>query len=238
MSTANDRSRKRQNFFARKYAKISRKIVGLYRVWVLGNVFPREVRRWFNDKGDETLRLQYDLKPDSVVFDVGGYKGDFAERISSLYGCYAYIFEPSKEFYEICLNRFRGNDKIRCFNFGLSDVDGTFILSDDADGSSVKPDNTNGQGTVVRVRRFSDVIRELDVKKIDLIKINIEGGEYDLLPHIIEEGFVGDIGNIQVQFHTFIKDAKPMRARINKMLERTHKCDWCYVFVWENWSLK
>ncbi|MCK5184418.1 MAG: hypothetical protein KAQ95_08940, partial [Candidatus Heimdallarchaeota archaeon] len=35
---------------------------------------PEEKRliSWFNDKGDQTLRLNYDLTKKSIVFDVGG----------------------------------------------------------------------------------------------------------------------------------------------------------------------
>ena len=40
-----------------------------------------EFQRWFADNGDRTHRLNYDLNSNSVVFDVGGYKGDFAFSI-------------------------------------------------------------------------------------------------------------------------------------------------------------
>ncbi len=79
-------------------------------------------------------------------------------------------------------------------------------------------------------------MRELEVDRIDLIKINIEGGEFDLLPHMMSDPMTTEIDNIQVQFHTFIKRAKKMRRAILKKLSETHKCDWCYTFVWENQS--
>ena len=41
-----------------------------------------EVARWFKDKGDQTLRLDFPLlDSNSIVFDVGGYAGDFANKI-------------------------------------------------------------------------------------------------------------------------------------------------------------
>lgn len=57
-----------------------------------------EVKRWFRDKGDETLRLSYPLNEDSTVFDLGGFQGDFANQINIRYRCYVYLFEPSVEF--------------------------------------------------------------------------------------------------------------------------------------------
>jgi len=39
----------------------------------------KEVQRWFSDGGDYELRLDYNLDDESVVFDLGGYQGWFAE---------------------------------------------------------------------------------------------------------------------------------------------------------------
>lgn len=40
----------------------------------------------------ENLRYNYDLNEDSVVFDLGGYKGEWTEKIFSKYRCYIYVF--------------------------------------------------------------------------------------------------------------------------------------------------
>ena len=50
-----------------------------------------ERTKWYRDKGDENLRLEYNLYEDSIVFDVGGYVGDFAEKISKKFGCKIYL---------------------------------------------------------------------------------------------------------------------------------------------------
>lgn len=225
-----------ETYFQRKVRKLTNKAKRAYRVWILRDPFPTEVRRWFADKGDETLRLDYDLNEASVVFDVGGYQGDFADKISNRYNCHVFVFEPSKDFYDACVERFEKNDKVRCFNFGLGHLNETVSLSDAADASSTKLGPPEDASTSVSIRIFSEVVRELEIKHIDLIKINIEGGEFDLLPHMMSDPMITEIDNIQVQFHTFIKDAKKMRRAILKKLSETHKCDWCYTFVWENWS--
>ena len=49
---------------------------------------------WVRDNGDHTLRLDYDLNEDSIVFDVGGYRGDFTSAIFNKYNCNVYVFEP------------------------------------------------------------------------------------------------------------------------------------------------
>ena len=194
-----------------------------------------ERTKWYREKGDEKLRLNYELNEQSIVFDIGGYIGDFSNSIYEKYKCNIYIFEPSTSFYKICLERFKNNNKIFCFNYGLSDSDNEFLLSDEKEASSI---TKNKNGVVVKIRKFSKVFEELNVNKIDLLKVNIEGSEYDLMPHIIEEKLIERINNIQIQFHIFISDAKLKRDKINNSLKKTHKRDWCYWFVWENWSLK
>ncbi len=195
-----------------------------------------EVKRWFRDKGDETLRLSYPLNEDSTVFDLGGFQGDFANQINIRYRCYVYLFEPSVEFFEKCEKRFTQNSKVHCFNFGLSDENGRFTLSNEGDGSSIlHKSDANGIETVT-VKKFSDVFDSLHIKNVDLIKINIEGSEYQLLDHMISSGLIEKFENIQVQFHDFVDNAKELRNTLTEKLSKTHHRTWCYEFVWENWQ--
>ena len=60
----------------------------LYKIYILKDEFTIEVKKWFADHGDQTLRLEYpELNSDSIVFDVGGYSGDFSEAIIERYNC-------------------------------------------------------------------------------------------------------------------------------------------------------
>ena len=43
--------------------------------------------KWFDIKGDKTLRLQYPLNEESIVFDLGGYHGQWASDIFNKYMC-------------------------------------------------------------------------------------------------------------------------------------------------------
>jgi FkbM family methyltransferase len=193
-------------------------------------------KRWSKLRGDQTLRLDYPLGPDSVVFDLGGYHGDFSQAIHERYGCSVYLFEPVKAYYDHCVARFRDTPRIRCFNFGLGDGNGTFHISDAGDGSSLYLDSP-GQpaGTRAEIRDFHEFVLAQGVPRIDLIKINIEGGEYDVLPRMIQCGYIGKIGHLQIQFHDFIPDAPRKRDAIRHDLARTHQEAWCFKFVWESW---
>lgn len=218
------------------YIKLARKINHLYKLYILRDPFLCNVKKWFADQGDETLRLDYPLNTDSVVFDVGGYLGDYADAIHKKFGCRVYVFEPVPMFYEECVKRFNNNPSITCFNYGLSSVSGWFEMRLDDNGSSFK---TIEGGTLqqAQIRAISEVISDLDINKIDLIKINIEGGEFDLLPAIIDSGLINRIKYVQVQFHNFITHAVENRLAICNSLEKTHREMWNYEFVWESWEL-
>lgn len=198
--------------------------------------FKAAVERWFRDKGDETLRLNYPLGPESVVFDLGGYKGDFAHSIHTRYGCRVFVFEPVKHYYSECVERFKGNDKIVCLNYGLSDADGSLRISNEGDGSSIIKNNARPDSEEVFVKRFDTQFAVLGVQHIDLLKINVEGAEFLILPHLIKCGLMPRIEHLQVQFHSFYMGAKVLRDEIRAQIAKTHVESWNYTFVWESWT--
>lgn len=194
--------------------------------------FKTEVARWFIDRGDLTHRINYDLKPDSIVIDIGGYKGDWAEAIISKYKCYIYIFEPVRSFYEYIYDRFSDNNKVFIYKFGLGPRTETVDIGVNNDASSLFIETSN-------IEKISIMACEIFLDKmpnIDLIKINIEGGEYDLLNHLIKKDLISRLRNIQVQFHTFVPDCVDKRQAIRCELSKTHKLTYNYDFVWENWE--
>jgi hypothetical protein len=107
-------------------------------------------------------------------------------------------------------------------------------MSLDADASSSF--GSRGMPLEVRIRDVADVISEERVAWIDLMKINIEGGEYELLERLIGSGIVQRCAHIQVQFHSFVPNARDRRARIREMLGATHRVTYEYEFVWEDWQ--
>ena len=218
--------------------KIRSVLKRLFFQYVLKDNFYREVARWFKDKGDETLRLSYPLTQESIVFDVGGYHGDFAADLNKRYGCNIYIYEPVPEFYRSCVNRFQDNKKITCFNYGLSSGNDWLDIGLAENASSFSSPHATGETQKVQIRSIVECIKELEINKIDLLKINIEGGEFDVIPAIIESGDIGKIQFLQVQFHDFVNDAKSRRTNIRNQLANTHAEMWNYEFVWESWKLK
>ena len=219
-------------------SKAQAKLIFLYRRHILREPFLLQVSRWFKDKGDEALRLNYPLTQESIVFDVGGYHGDFAAELNERFGCKVYIFEPVPEFYQKCVNRFQDNKKITCFNYGLSSTNSWLDIGLAENASSFSSPHVTGETQRVQIRSIVECINELKINNIDLMKINIEGGEFDVLPAIIESGDIVKIKFLQVQFHDFVSDSIARRTEIRNQLAYTHAEMWNYEFVWESWKLK
>jgi hypothetical protein len=160
--------------------------------------------RWFKDNGDSTLRVDYQLSGNSVVFDVGGYMGEWSLKI--------------------------------VYNFGLSDIGMIAKMSVSKDGSSTHRGRDNKID--IFLKDIFSFLNKEGINKIDLIKINIEGGEYPLLKRMIETNIIEKCTDIQVQFHNFYPNATQLRNEIRDSLQKTHFLTYDYPFVWENWRKK
>lgn len=189
---------------------------------------------WFKDSGDETHRLNYNLNSDSIIIDLGGYLGDWSKKIYDKYKCNIHIFEPVLKNYNHIVKEFNNNEKIKIYNFGLSSLNEYLIIKHDNASSSLFL--KNGLEEKIKLVKYLDFIKEEKIEIIDLIKINIEGSEYDLLEHILENNLHIKIKNLQIQFHKIFNDSEQKREKIREVLSLTHKLTYDYTFVWENWE--
>jgi FkbM family methyltransferase len=150
-----------------------------------------EVRKWNRDGGDEKFRYTFNLTSDSIVFDLGGYKGQWASDIFSRYMCRILVFEPAKEFSNNIESRFSKNKLIQVFNIALGSFSREETISMGEDGSSVF--GKNGKKEAIQFEDVSYFFDNNKINGVDLMKINIEGGEYELLSRLIETGLIKKI---------------------------------------------
>lgn len=193
--------------------------------------------RWRADTNNGTYRFNYDLNEHSIVFDIGGYNGQFAEQIYNRYNCTVYVFEPVPSFYNSIVKKFKNNSKIKVYNFGISTVtkDIQFFLNDD--GTSSHRTLHNRQINInAKVVNIKDFINDNQIEYIDLMKLNIEGEEYPLLEYMIDQNLIESINHLQIQFHSWIEGSEEKRHAIQNHLEKTHICTYNFDFVWESWS--
>jgi FkbM family methyltransferase len=195
-----------------------------------------EFNRWIQDRGDMTLRLTYPLNESSVVIDAGGYKGDWAENIFIGYECFVYVLEPLKSFHDSIAYKFQGNNKIVPLNIALSNKNEEAKISTAGDSSSMFAGGDKVE--TIKCIDVKDFFITNKIDEVDLMKINIEGSEYDLLERIIELDLHKKIKNFQIQFHRFIENCDVRRKAIQEALSETHNCTWNYDWIWENWQIK
>ncbi len=182
-------------------------------------------------------QFQYNLPEKAVVFDVGGYCGEWSEKLHKLFKPQIYIFEPVNDFAYRIRQKFEDQNAIEVFNFGLGARNETLQINLSEDASSVHTKATESETTDIQIRDCVEFMQEHDIKKIHLMKLNVEGAEYDILEHLIAHEKIGFIDDLQIQFHDFIDNAAGRRKNIRKLLSKTHQCVWSYPFVWERWKV-
>lgn len=188
---------------------------------------------WYNFNRGEEKRLKYDLNDNSIVVDLGSFEGNFANNIHIKYKCNVFGFEPLKKFYDLSKKKFQ-NSKVVFYNFALgSENKKTDIYVNKDETSLFFIENAVKEKIIIKKY---EVIEELGLNKIDLLKMNIEGAEYDLLDYIIENKFIKKIKNLQIQFHTNVENYAERKKKIVKFLKKTHYRKWYFPRVWESWS--
>jgi len=200
------------------------------------------IYRFMRDGIGNNFLSEAPLDADSVVVDVGAYDGVWAEEIAERYGMHLYAFEPNPDMIPHARSRLARFEKATLYPYALGGADATATLTLRGMGTTLfagsgdEPPGGNERTVTVEVRDIKRVLDEIGIDDIDFVKINIEGGEFDLLDRLIETGDVSRFRIIQVQFHEWHRAAYSRRRKIQKALRRTHEQDWDYPFVWERWS--
>jgi FkbM family methyltransferase len=131
---------------------------------------------------------------------------------------------------------FIGVDSVRVYGYGLGahTERKTFSVS----GVATSSLHALGQGQLeeLEIRDIAAVWAELGVKELSLLKLNVEGAEYELLDRLIETDMIKRIKCVQVQFHDFVPNATVMVADLRRRLAKTHAQTYCFDFIWEQWT--
>ncbi|MDR2955104.1 MAG: FkbM family methyltransferase [Prevotella sp.] len=211
------------------------------KVYIRQNYFPTEqdksIKKWRADNGDYNLIPVHELDENSLVMDIGGFHGDFSAEIYARYSCRIKVFEPVPHFVEQMRKRFKKNRKIEIYEIGLGGHASTESMSVNQYSSSVHR-NVGKDSINIKIEDIVDWLDANNIEKVSLMKINIEGSEYELLERLINSKYIHSTNEIQVQFHDFFPDAKEKMTKIQDKLSKTHELTYQYPFIWENWKLK
>ena len=186
--------------------------------------------------------MKFDLGDKPIIFDIGGYKGDFTEMCLEKYpnAEMIYLFEPHEEYYRSIFKRFLLRDKtiknVRIFRLGISDLHGQKYMYGAGDSKSTI--ESEGIKTVSTFITLENVHQCYPKDVVDLIKLNVEGAEYEILEKIISDNTATIYKNILVQFHKNVPKYEKRRDAIQEKLSETHELIFNYPFIFEGWQIK
>lgn len=182
------------------------------------------------------LLHDFPIGPESTVVDVGAYVGEWSEPVAVRSGARVYAFEPGPPFYAKLAEVAARHPNMTAFGYGLGARTQRARLSlADGPGAAVVA-GADGRGAEIEIRDVAGALDELGLDEIDLLKVNIEGGEYDLFDRLIEAGRLPGVGIVLVQFHEWHPHAYRRRRAIRRALRRTHDEVWTYPWVFECWQ--
>jgi FkbM family methyltransferase len=181
----------------------------------------------------ENDRYEYPLTPDSLALDCGVHQGQFAHTLHDKYGCRIVGFEPVTEFYDKSVDRLKALPKITIRHAGVGATTRQERMSIKGDMSGIFADNPTAED--VQILAIGDILAPWDT--VDLIKLNIEGMEFEVLEAVLAEGWATKLRNIQVQFHSVVPEFERRHADIRGGLLKTHHLTFDAPWCWENYAL-
>ena len=181
---------------------------------------------WFAVRGDETLALDWPgINENSIVWEIGGYEGRWALQMAEKYNPQLYVFEPQEWAADKIREKLTGY-KARIHQFGLWTHGAEMTLTEfGRDGGTLMQPEAKDKQLIRVVDAYSFFIKE-HIEQIDVCLMNIEGGEFVLLPYMIGMGMMPKIKYFWCQWHLFVPGAAEKGLRLRKMLDVTHEMIW------------
>ena len=185
----------------------------------------------FKRKEKSITSIFNNLNSASICIDCGANVGDITKQMSAKGGI-VYAFEPNPFAFDVLKKKFQGHENIYLFNQGVWDKNTTMKLylhehsNEDevywSTGSSIleyKGNVLKDKFVEIEIIDLVDFIKNL-AKKIDILKIDIEGAECELLEKIISTKIYKNIKHIFVETHDHkIPELKEKTDAIRKLIK-------------------
>lgn len=218
--------------------KVKYKLKQWYQAYILKDTDALLALEWIKNDRKLDYRHRYPLPKNAIIFDFGGYKGDWTARMLKLYPeSKVYVFEVIPEYVSILKKRFNSDDRVVIYDFGLGKGESILKFTiEELASSTFRTDKTsNGKLIEAPVHDAVDFIEKNNFQHIDLVKMNIEGGEFDLLQRWIDGGVIHRFKDLQIQFHNYGAWSVEYRNKLRTQLAQTHQLTYDYAWTFENW---
>lgn len=171
----------------------------------------------YNKKG-------FDIEPEDTIIDIGAHIGTFTIFASKLakHGR-VYAFEPAKNNFQILSQNIKLN-KIRNafpYELGVSSKSGKKILyfpdGKLTDAPSFYKMHVKMKKVAIPVISLKDLVKQNGIKKVDFLKIDCEGGEYEILYGCPKE-VLNKVEKISMEYHNInaARARKGMSQTVNQ----------------------
>lgn len=118
---------------------------------------------------DKIYEKFYQIQEGDTVLDVGASVGPFTYSILSKNPKHVFCIEPSNTEFVTLLRNFSDQKNITIINKGISSTN-----------MVVENNELFGGETYMQGTTFKDLIKNYNIEKIDFLKTDCEGGEYDI----------------------------------------------------------
>ena len=218
--------------FALETSSIARRIYGIKLILWHGK---SDAARWFLFNR-EKLKFGMNFNSNGLILDIGSYLGAYTNKlIDKNPGMTFWLYEPIPEYYRACLIRFKERENVSVYQKAVS-ADGRDIRMQIDRLRSRQELNTND-----KVLTFASInIQEIfdSVNEIELLKMNIEGMEYECLNQLILSNTLIKANYLLIQFHNFESEADKKRNLIIKAIENDFTNVFTFEWMWELWIRK
>jgi len=169
--------------------------------------------KWYGNKYGG-FYLNPDLLSDqSIIYSFGiGEDISFDQSLIENRQCKVYGFDPTPKSIAWCMSQDLPAN-FHFYPFGISNKTGKEMFhlpknKDHVSGSLVLQDNVSDKDMVeVEMQSFSDIVKMLKHDRIDVLKMDIEGSEYNIITDILQSSV--EIDQIAIELHErFFDDGK------------------------------
>lgn len=164
-----------------------------------------------------------DVEENDIVVDIGFNFGLFSVLSLNKNPQRIIGFEPNKRLVSIFRDNFK-SDKIEVIQAAVSNQNGTTIFYENSDtGMSTIINNITKSDIndeyVVDTINFNDFIIKNNINRIDYLKVDCEGAEYDIFQSISNEYLSNNIKKIALEFHHNLQDIK-----VQTLIDKLQSC--------------
>ena len=156
---------------------------------------------------DKPYIRRFKLPNNPTIVDIGGYIGDFSiYAVKYLNADKVIVYEPTAENFELLEQNIQSNgfgNRITAVNKAVSnsrEVRLNVVIEESEEIHVSAYLFPEAEHRIVPSATLGDVLAEHELGSVDLLKVDCEGGEYDIFPDVADEIF-SRIRNIVFEYH-------------------------------------